>query len=541
MASSNPRSGARARFRLLLAAAALLCLACQARPTAEAGGGILVVATGADFTGPNELLSASRIDSEVRSNLFLRLLQEQPDYHHHPPTFAPELARDWAFSEDRLTLTFALRDDVLWSDGVPVTAEDVRWTWQAQTAPEVGWSWAYAKEAIRDVEVVDPHTVRFHFSRAYPTQLLDVNEGFILPRHAWGRLPLGEWRQRADWFLDHLVVSGPFTIARWQPQQELVLAPNPRYFESGLPRLERAVFRVLPEESARLAQLLAGQIHVMEGIPPGQAARVAAHPELDLQALWSRQYSYIVWNACRPLFAEPEVRRALTLAIDRQGLIEALYEGYARIATSPILSSVWAHDDSLQPWPYDPQEARRLLAAQGWRDGDGDGILDRDGQPFRFELSTNTGNQLRRDALVLIQEQLRRAGIDAAPRFLDGQALTAANTAHDFDATLSGWAIDTSLDVRYAFHSSEIDDGYNFGCYANPEVDALIERIAGTQEPRDAEPLFHRLQHLLHREQPYTFLWEPQWLVGLDRRIEGASPNALLTFFDLERWHLRPR
>jgi peptide/nickel transport system substrate-binding protein len=515
----------------------LLAGACKRREPAAPP--TLVVAGGSDFDGPNELVDAGarQNEQEIRGALFLHLLRERPDYQDHPPTFAPELARAWRFSADRLTLSFELRDDARWSDGAALTAEDVRFTWQAQTSPEVGWTAAYLKERIREVEVVGPKTVRFHFTSSYPGQLLDANEGFILPRHVWGKLPFARWGESADWFAENLVVSGPFTLRSWRRGEELVLARNPRYYRPGRPRIERVVFRVVPEEATRIQDLLAGNAHVVEAVPPDRVDEVEGDPDSRVAALWARQYTFIAWNTRRPPFDDAQVRRALTLAIDRAALVETLWRGHARVAVSPIPASVWAHLAELRPWPYDPRAARRLLAERGFRDGDGDGIVERNGQPFSFELSTTSTSQLRRDAVVLIQEQLRRVGVEARPAFREPGTQLARLDAHEFDGALSAFGIDTGLDMRHAFHSGQAGDS-NWGRYADPEVDRLLDRIATQTEPRRALPLYHQLQRLLHRDQPYTFLWEPQSLVGLAEGLQG-SPSPLRTLEGLDEWRFR--
>jgi peptide/nickel transport system substrate-binding protein len=497
-----------------------------------------VVATGADLSGVNELASAAtrQFDQDLLAQMFLRLAQEQPDYTQHPPTFAPQLARAWETSADGLTLTFHLRDDVQWSDGVPVTADDVRFTWQAQTSAAVGWPNSYLKESIRDVEVVDPHTVRFHFTRADPDHLLDANEGFILPAHAWKQLPFAKWPESADWFRDHLVVHGPFTLASWKPQQEIVLRANPRYFEAGKPKLTQVAFRIVPDETARLEELLSGAAGLVEAIPPDRADAVAKAPGRRLLTVWQRQYTAIVWNTKRPPLDDPLVRRALTLAIDRPGLVEAIWRGRARIADSPILSTVWAHAADLHPWPYDLVEAKRLLAARGFADTNGDGLLERDGKPLAIELSTTTGNQVRRDAVVLIQEQLRRAGVAITTVFREPAAQRAKLDGHEFDGALTAWAMATDLDLRYGFDGRD-PDGTNWGGYRNAEVDRLLDTIEREPDREAARPLYDRLQKVLHEDQPYTFLWEPPRLIGIDARLR-ATPSALSTFTGLADWEL---
>ena len=485
----------------------------------------LTVATGSDISGVNELLASAtrQLDQDVLGAMFLRLAQEQPDFQEHPPTFAPRLARSWDFSPDRRTLTFHLRDDVLWSDGVPVTADDVRFSWQAQTNADVAWPSSYLKESIRDVEVVDAHTVRFHFTRAYPRQLLDANDGFILPKHAWSQLPFARWAESGDWFRDHLVVDGPFTLERWKPQEEIVLRRNPRYFETGKPLLQQVVFRIVPDEAARLQELLGGAAQLVESVPPDRADEVGHAPGRSLDQIWARRYTAIVWNTRKPPLDDPAVRRALTMAIDRQALVEALWHGRARVADSPILTMVWAHPADLHPWPYDPAAARRLLESRGFRDG----------KPLTIELATTTGNQIRRDALVLIQDQLKRAGVVVVPAFREAAAQNAKLAAHDFDGALVTWAIDTGLDLN-AFDSRDPDET-NWGRYRNAEVDRLLDEIERQLDLAAAQPLLARVQHLIHEDQPYTFLWEPPVFVGRDARLR-ATPSAISTFTGLEDW-----
>ncbi len=513
----------------------------EGAPGEPVRGGTLVVGSIADLEGVNELtVASSRVFSNVGFQLFLHLLEERPDFEEHPPTFAPSLAESYEFSDDHLQLTFHLRDDIVWSDGVPITAEDVRFTWEAQTSPEVAWNDAYVKESIRDVEVVDPRTVVFHYDEVSPNQLLDANEGVILPKHAWGELPFSEWRTNADFFVENMVVSGPFRLESWTPQQEIVLARNDRYHEPELPYLDRVVFRMIPERSNQVAQLLAGSLHVVVQIPTPDVERVRQSAVAEVESYYHRLFSHIVWNMENPLFADRAVRQALTLAIDRQQIVDTLWGEFGRLSDSPIVQNNWAHDDSLEPWPYDPERARRMLAEAGWSDSDGDGVIDKDGVPFRFELTTNQGNDERLDAVVMIKEHLRRVGIEVEPRTMEFNAMFSNLYGHDFEAVLSAWGMPTTLSQRYAFHSDSIAEGENFSAYSNPELDALIERMESLAEIEEAEPLLHEMQQIIHRDQPMTFLWESQRIVGASTRLHDLDPNVLGTFWYLHRAWLQP-
>ena len=542
-----------AKLFLALPLAALLASGCRPAEEKEPGpanpaaaetprrGGTVVTGWTAEPGGVNELiLPSSQVSTEVLFRLFLHLVEEQPDYAEHPPTMKPQLAKSWEWSPDHKILTFHLREDAVWSDGVPITAEDVRWTWQAQINRDVSWDNAVSKQWIEDVEVVDPHTVRFHYSRAYAAQLLNANEGVILPKHAWGKLPFSEWRKNADWFKKNLVVSGPFTIASWEPQQQLVLVRNERYYEKGLPYLDKVVMRFISDQPSLIPQLLSGDLEFSPQITPSDVPRIEASPRLQVLDYWVNLYVGIGWNNEHPLFSDPDVRRAITLAIDRQTIVETLLGDYGQVAVSPVPSFFWAHDRSIKPWPYDPAEARKILAAKGWKDSDGDGILDKGGRPFAFEILTNAGNQVRIDAAVMVQDQLKKVGIRVEPRQVEFNTLVERTIAGDFAGSIIGFSVDTSLDLTSSFSTQGIKDGANYMRYSNPQVDSLLAE--GLQQPEMAlmGPYIQKVQQIIHREQPLTFLWESKRLSVVAKRVQDARPSPSFAFFNLKEWWVRP-
>lgn len=523
-----------------------LSLACGRGPGASGEPAVeppLAIALPGAWSGVNELVAGgSRADQDVRDQLLLHLFEEQPDFADGPPSFSPALAESVTWSPDRRRATVRLRRDATWSDGHPVTADDVVWTWRAQTHPAVGWRYRQSKERIEAVEAVDPHTVVFVFATAYLAQMTDLNEGAVLPRHAWGRLPFERWREDPDWFARHLVTSGPFRLAEWVPGERIVLAPSPACHPTPAPHparcpaLERVVFRVVPDAAARIAQLEAGALDYVADIAPADAARLARRPDVAIERFWHRRYDYLAWNLGREPFSDPGVRRALTLAIDRQALVDTLWHGFARVAVSPVPASVWAAHPALEPWPHDPAAARLLLERRGWRDEDGDGVRERRGRRLSFELAANGDNRQRVDAAIMIQAQLARVGVEARVRSLDFHALVERLDTHEFDAALGAWGIDTSLDLWYAFHSAAIADGYNSGAYSDTEVDRLIEAARRAREPAALLDPLRRLQEILHRDQPYTFLVEPLGLDARRRRVRGARPSAVGSFRDLASW-----
>ncbi len=532
--------GRNAGFALLL----VLALGCPGPaelppPTdgSPAPGGTVVIGEIGDVTTWNPYLAEDETTVEILALVYPSLAIEQVDYHVQPPSFAPHLATDWQWSEDGLELTFHLDERAVWTDGVPVTADDVVYTWHSQMSPEVAWPIAGAKDFITEVVALDPHTVRFRFTRVYPYQLMDANEGLIIPAHVWQKIPYENWRE-LDW-RDRVVSAGPFRKTAHRPQQELVLERNDRYWKPDRPLLDRVVWRTVPSRTGLLTQLRTGDLDVVNGIAPADAARVIDAPGLDLVVFPDRGYSQIRWNVRRRPFADASTRRALTMAINRESITQVVYNGYARLAAGPILSEMWAFNPRLEPLPYDPKAARRLLAESGWIDSDGDGFLDRDGAAFEFEILANTENELRQDICLLVANNLELVGIRANPRFVEWGTLLALESRGDFDAIVSRWIEPTLIDLEELWHTPpEGTASLNSGGYSNPEVDRLLAEAAATSTFEDQKPLFYRIQELIVADQPYTFLAETSRLVGVNTRVRGAVFNAATPYFNLEDWYV---
>jgi peptide/nickel transport system substrate-binding protein len=537
----------RARVLALLAATLVIAAAgCNREPAAgpqsAAGapgpGGQVIVAAVADVTTFNEYQSAGEdTEMDIIDLLFPALMTEQPDYLLHPPSFAPRLATSWEFSSDNRVLTFHLRPDARWSDGVPVTSEDVRFTFLAQKDPRVGSTGIEIKDFIKDVEVVDPQTVRFHFTRTYPYQLMDANDGHILPAHAWGRIPFEKWRTTD--FEKVLVTGGPFRVASHTPQQTLVLERDPSWWGNPRPYLDRLVFRVLPDIGSRMGQLFAGQVQLVPRVSPQDADRIAASPELRLVGFPGRDLGMVMWNNRRAPFTDRRVRRALTLAINRKAAVDTVYHGHARLANGPILSSMWAFDRNLPELTFDPALATDLLTRAGWRNRDG--VLERDGKPFAFDLLYPAGNTMRQQLALLIQADLARIGVKVRPVQAEFTSLIARAESGDFDATIWAWVEPTKIDLTGEWSTpSDTQGSNNISGYSNPEVDRLIAVAREEADYTRAKPVLDRIQELIAADQPATFLYEADVLIGVSRRVRGAEMNGASIFFNVDEWTWRP-
>lgn len=534
---------------LLLSSAVLSSLACRekARPDVPSAaidgprrGGQVITAVLADIATVNPYHPTAQAEEvKLLDLLFPSLMTEQPDYNQHPPSFAPRLASSWEFSQDNLTLTFHLCPEAHWSDGAPVTADDVRFSYEVQTSPEIGWANADIKSSITGVEVVDAHTVRFHFSRVYPYQLMDANDGSIVPRHAWGKIPFSRWTTTE--FEPLLVTCGPFRLVSHVAKQTIVLEREPNYWRPGLPYLDRLVERVVPDVSSQMSQLLAGTVNLARPVPPSEAQRIRNSPDLELIDLPGRLWGFLAWNNRDPLFADRRVRRALGMAINRKSLVDAVFQGYARPAVGPVLSSFWAFNKNLAALPFDPRAAQQMLADAGWRDTDGDGILDHRGKPFRFDVLYPSVNTLRGQAALLIQADLARVGVQARPTAVEFTTMLAREESGHYQAMLTAWEEATKVELGTMWATkTDAQGGVNYVGYSNPEVDRLIASVRDEPEFARAKVLLDRIQELIVDDQPVTFLYESRDLVAISRKIRGADINSGTIFFNVDEWYWSP-
>ena len=498
-------------------------------------GGTLIVAETADFDALNGLVSVDYDTQEaMRYLLFMTLVQYDEDMN-----LKPYLAERWEVAEDGLSVTYHIRRDVTWHDGTPTTAEDVKFTYERAIDPAVAYANAATFQYYESAELLDPYTIRFTFTRPFAEQVENLALATIVPKHLLEGVPPAQIRNAP--FNRNPVGNGPYKFVRWRANQEVVLEANENFSPSlgGRPYIDRVVFRVIPEQTTQVTMLLSGQIDLMRAVPPQDAERVEASDVARLVAYPSRAYTYIGWNTRLPYFDSAEERTALTLAIDRRQIVDALLYGYGEVGATHASAVQWARDESIEPLPYDPERAKELLARQGWRDTNGDGVLDQGGRRFEFDLITNEGNDLREDITVVVQRDLAKIGVRARPVLREWTVLLEETQRKDFEAWLTGWNLDFTYEPRDLFHSEAIEGKYNMISYANPVADSLIDLGTSLPEREDAKPVWSAFQRLLAQEQPYTWLYTLTERVGLGRRVKGVKRiDARSHLFDVRHWWL---
>jgi len=461
----------------------------------------------------------------------------------------PWLARSFELAPDGRSVTFHLRTDVLWHDGVPTTAADVAFTYRTVTDPESGFPnagyWDHYVRGAEGVEAIDDSTVVMRME-PHAEPLDPWRTVAILPEHLLGDVPPA--RLRGHPYGSRCPVgNGPFVFREHREGDRWVFAANPTFPPElgGRPFVDSYVYRVIPDGNTLALELRGGGIDVFVGAQPEQARAILDDPELELVTFPSRGFTFVAWNARRPQLADRRVRRALTLAMDREAIVQALLEGYGSVAYGTVPSFHWAYGPTARRLPFDPEAARRLLSEAGWKDLDGDGVVeDAAGTPLRIALATNQGNPRLARLAVIVQAQLRDIGVDVRIETREWTALIDAVTdpaRRDFDAVVLSWVTDFRLDDTDLFHSSRADQPYGFAGTRDSTLDSLLERLPLITDRDEARPLWRDYQAALRDVQPFTFFYAPDRLVGVNRRVHGVVMDARGEWLGLRRWWLDPR
>jgi len=417
---------------------------------------------------------------------------------------APALATRWERPDAR-TLVFHLRDDVRFASGAPVTAADVRATYEAVLDPATASPKRAALAALAAVEAPDPHTVVMRLSQPFPP---------FLDATGIGILPAVRARERGE--VDD--GAGPFRVVERVRGERLVLAPNP-----GSPanaRLERIVVRIVPDQTVRLLELWRGDVDlVQDALEPELLAWLETNPTLRVRTLPGTSFAYLAFNLKDPRLAQRRVRRAISLALDRATLVRFVLGDAARPATGLLAPEHWAYL-RLPQIPFDPARARRLLDRAGYPDPDGDAPR------FRIVYKTSTLPSRRRLAQA-IQAELARVGIALDLRTYEWGTLYADVRTGNFEMAALTWVGVAEPDLYFlTLHSSMTPPaGQNRGRYANATMDRLVEEARHAPDAATRRARYRSVQRLAARDLPVTPLWWEDRIVVHSRRLRGFVPT----------------
>ena len=502
-----------------------------------APGDWLVRAFGVGLSTITPLVSQDVYASNVQSYVQETLLSRNPDTLE----WQGLIARSWEIGDDGLTITFRLRDGAAFSDGRPLRADDVAFTFdfimnESIAAPR---DRAYL-EKIESVEATGPREVVFRFREPYFNALALAGGMAVMPRHFYE--PYLEEPATFNESKGLLLGSGPYRLAdpkTWTPDLGIVeLERNPRYWGPAAAPFDRILWKIIENDSARLTTFRNRDVDAYTARPREyrglreDAALTAQARHFEFMNAVAG-YSYIGWNQRRAgeptRFADRRVREAMTWLTDRDRIIDEIMLGHAEPAVSPFSPRSRQHDPAVAPRPFDPDKAASLLADAGYRDRDGDGVLeDEAGAPFEFELVYYQENEDTERMVLFLKDLYARAGVHMKPVPAEWPVMLDLLGKRDFDAITLGWTSGVETDVYQMFHGSQTEDGGdNFVHFRHAGFDRLVDRARATVREEERMPLWQAVERIFHEEQPYTFLMRRKTLAFVDRRLRNLEVTNL--------------
>jgi len=485
----------------------------------EAGGTLINAMTG-EPSGLISMIAGESASSAISSNIFNSLLKYDKNLE-----LEGDLVTDWQISADKKTITFKLKPNLLWADGKPLTSADVMFTWEAVTDEKTASPYASDFQLVKKAETPDPLTFSVTYEQAY-APALDSWAGLqILPKH----LLQGQDLHTTS-FARNPVGSHYYKLDQWAHGEHLRLSRNPNAV-LGQAQIDKLVTRIIPDNSAQFLELMADNIDLM-GLDPIKYSRIIpARPELQQKlALYKElgnSYTYMGFNLKHKPFDDVRVRRAINYAIDKQEIIDGVYLGLGINISSPYKPGTRWSNPELSPYPYDPAKAKSLLKEAGFADTDGDGIIERDGKPFAFEIVTNQ-NKEREKSAVLIQRRLKDVGIDVKIRAIEWASfISRFIKTGDFDVVVLGWGLGLDPDQYNIWHSSQQAPGqFNFIGYNNPSVDKLLEQGRLELNPDKRMKIYHEFARVLLDDSPIVYLSAGYGLTAIHKRVKGIDDPA---------------
>lgn len=503
-------------------------------PTPLPRGGHVVEVGLTDVSILNPLLVADADDLSraVGGLLFEGLLRVNPQ----TAALAPGLAHDWNVSEDGRTFTFHLRPGVTWHDGQPLSAADVTFTLAVAGDADGPSPYRFDLTNVVQVTAPDNEMVIVTFDEPGCDALYAVGRVPILPRHLLEGQSLAETA-----FNQQPVGTGPFVFGTRKADGSLVLQANDDYW-AGRPRLDAWTYRPVTNGVALQEDLRLGQAHL---------ARLPDDLEMpSLPAIFhvlvypADRWHFLALNNDHPILGDAAVRQALALALDRERLLEMALEGRGALMDAPWLANHWALDGaSLTPLAYAPDQARQLLAEAGWSDGDGDGLLDRDGEPLYLHISTNVGSVVRERIAILAQQYWQAVGISVQVEVLPWGVFLDDLFSHAFQVAVFDWPLEPGPDQTWLWATTENipGTGFNFVSYASAKADALLERGRTAQgcDPTHRAAAYRDLARQLAVDQPYIFLFAAHRRLAVSEALIGPQPGPYGgLYWNVTDWYL---
>jgi len=495
-------------------------------------GGRIVLGIEGNINTINPILVSQEGEEKISNIVFKGLVKLDKELN-----VVPDLAESWAVSDDGLEWTFLLKDGPKWSDGSPITSKDVVFTFNQIFDKKSDSSVSQKFQNLASFKALDDSRIVFKLFQPDAFFLNELTVG-IIPFHIFE----GEEIEVEE--LKTLKLgNGPFKVSKWDTVlKEIILEKNEKYYDK-IPYIDEIVFKIFPDKESQKSAFKAGEIDVVE-IENEDSLLYQHMDNVKIYRFPNMYYEFIALNLKKNifLFQDIRVRQALLYGIDRDKIQKDILSNKGIIVNSPVLPYSWAYNGNLESYPYDPKKALLLLQEAGWEFSEADGFLyninPNTGRKIKFEfkLIVNEENNTRIQVAELIKQNLKELGIGVEVISKPWDEVKKHIEKKDFDAVFLAWKLDMTPDIQFAFHSNEINKGYNFVSYSNPDIDEISLAVRRTMDLKERKELLFKGQKIINNELPYLFLYTKDRILAVKSQINGISPGPNSFFEDIEYW-----
>jgi peptide/nickel transport system substrate-binding protein len=453
----------------------------------------------------------------------------------------PELAERWEVSKDGRVYTFTLRKDVKWharegEEPRPFTADDVLFTYNIMMHPKTITPLKVRYEFIEKIEKTGEHTVVCTLKRPILNGLAKFTFK-IIPRHGPAN---SQFLTREDPFTRSPIGTGPYILKTVTGDGEVVLLANPDYFK-GRAHIDKFIAKPFADQNIMAQALMFNAVDMIVLVNPRNLPEVQGDKRFVLQPYNALSYSFFGYNVRNPLLAERRVREAIALAVNRQEMLNAFFNGQGTVVSGPFAPGSWAYNLDVRPLPFNPERSRALLAEAGFKPG-ADGIMEKGGKKLALSLKVpiEKESEAVKRVVLAFQNYLKSVGIAITVEFREWQAWKEdVFREHNFDIVFASWVFDDSADISSLFHSAEIGAWKNnFGGYSNPEVDGLIVEAKLTLDHEKRRTINRKLHSILAEEQPYAFLWTLTNYSAYHKKLRRVQIHPYKFFSFADEWFI---
>ncbi|MBU0475981.1 MAG: hypothetical protein KKF62_17685 [Bacteroidetes bacterium] len=517
----------------------------------------IVIGIPADTETINPLFSFSVEGGTITELLYLSLAQSYWDNKSGEMKYIPMIAKDWAWNRDDNSIVITIRDDIFWSDGVKFSIDDIIFSFDIYSDPKVqSRALGYFEKFItyenghvdtsKTFEKLDNNKLKIKFKVDSKPQIFDIDL-LIVPKHFWSKFNREEIPTLN---INTFVTCGAYKLEKWEKEQAVILAKNPKSFLVSDETIDKIIFKIIPEYQNRLSQLMVGDIDFMEDIKTDDIAGLKNISNLNVVPISGRDFDYIGWNNISPIdyanskitpnkfFGNPEVRRALTIALDRDMVVNEYLNGYGAIASSPV-SKIFTsiYDSTIVKLAFNTQLAKSILKTEGWIDTNGDGTIDKNGTEFSFVMHIPSGNPRREFAASLFQNNLKTIGIDVIIESNELGYFIDNLFEKQFDAWMAAWVVPIPTNLKISWYSDLEQTPLNFSSFQNKEIDELFNKLETVNEKEEAK-IYKEIQYILYKNQPYSFLYWIDNIASYNNRITNISISPLGAIKNCWEWKL---